>query len=266
MHPREIEKGMQLLLLISGVVLAISGLFVAGDDKYSAYSVHLFVTGIILLATDFLGWLIINGPVTFSGIEFTPSERDNWRFAIKMIKQMSEEWRGYDISSYKNNTQFENIFLKKIDQNCKFERIIACDPQKDSETKNWIETILDETRDKNGRYDKFRKAIENGHMSLLHLPHHVYADFFIIENEVNREAEVVLGFPKRLADPTYQAGIHSRETAIAMDFRHFFVGTIFELGKKHLQDVEKGSEQCAICEKYGYREDYTSLLPERRKT
>ena len=83
MHPREIEKGMQLLLLISGVVLAISGLFVAGDDKYSAYSVHLFVTGIILLATDFLGWLIINGPVTFSGIEFTPSERDNWRFAIK---------------------------------------------------------------------------------------------------------------------------------------------------------------------------------------
>jgi len=263
MHPREIEKDMRWVLLVLGVVLAISGVSLQFNETYSKYSVHIFVTGIILLSTDFLGWLIISAPSAFSGIDFTPSEKDNWDFAKKMIRKMTEESRGYDISSYKNDQQFEKNFLKKAEQGCRFERIIACNPQSDKNTKNWIDTILDEAVDTNKKYESFRKAIESGQMNLLHLPHHVYADFFIIENEENREAEVVLGFPKRLSDPTYQAGIHSKEYAIAMDFRHFFVGTIFELGKKHLQDVKDGKEKCEICEKYSYKEDYTSLLPKR---
>ena len=129
----ETERRLQWLLLIIGIIFTTAGLITNWD-----YSLQIFFVGVILLSTDFLASLIIGIPSTFSGIEYTPSGKENWKKATELINKMDSDYRGYDISSYKNDPDFEAVFLRKCEQGCTFSRVIACDADKDIKTKEWL--------------------------------------------------------------------------------------------------------------------------------
>ncbi|RCV63336.1 hypothetical protein C5S53_14390 [Methanophagales archaeon] len=259
MKAHVIEKILNWLFLLIGILLTGS----AGVLSYGQFS-FLLLFIIIILGISFLiiaVWRII-GAVR---IKYTPSEGENWKIGMEMIEKMNSDWRGYDISSYKNRKDFEDVFLEKA-TSCRFNRIIACDPKKDVSTKDWIETILDPAKDTDNRYKNFRRAIKDDKMKILHLPHQVYADFFIIENEKRHKGEVIFGFPKTLADHTYQAGMYIKKNEIAVDFNKFFTDTIFKLCEQHLRDEEnKDVDRCEICKKFDHKRDFTSLLPKEEK-
>jgi len=107
MESHVIEKIFNWLFLLIGILLTGS----AGVLSYGQFSLLLLFI-IIILGISFLiiaVWRII-GAVR---IKYTPSGGENWKIAMEMIKKMNPDWRGYDISSYKNKRDFEDVFFGK---------------------------------------------------------------------------------------------------------------------------------------------------------
>lgn len=257
MERKETEILVRWGALIIGLIFTIIGLFI------EKYSLHLFITGILVLSTDLLAWLILTTPARITMIDYTPTAEDNWHHAKRMLRHLSPNQGAFDVSSIENEAEFDQIFVRKCREEIHFSRIIACDPKENGKTRQWMMKMLDPDEDPAQQYEAVREAIKRGNLQIMHFPHRIYTDFFIVDDPHTRKGEVVLGFQKSVTFPTYNTGIYTKSYEITTDFRLFF-NSIQERARQHLQGVKRNDIQCDICSKFDCTEYFTTLLPKEK--
>lgn len=256
-----VQFGVQLAVFIVGLLVALAG-FLKLNDKVG---LPLVILGAQLAVANYVTFVVINSLKhrAKTSIYYTSTGEENWAKAINMAKKMDSHTRAYDVSSRQNKAEFEQILLEKVKAGVHLTRVFAFDvtARRDKKTKYWVEKMLDPAKDKSGKYKAFREAIIDGRLRILHLPHSIYADFFILEKEGRDEGYCVFGFPKDITDATYQSGIYSEDAALSRDFKVFFTGTILKLAEQHLRDVKDGVCKCELCQNFDAPSDWTTLLP-----
>lgn len=260
------ERVATFVVLLSAVTAAIFGVVVIGIDTLTGAVLTIigFTLGILeiplwnyfetvrsrrILHTD------IKRVVDTAGLEYTPTAKENWECALHMMRKLGKDDIAYDVSSHRNIPQFDEEFIRKLNEGATFYRMFCFDPQDPAQedTKNWFREMMTGA----GHYSEVSKAIKEGRMVVCHIPQIILSDFFIIEKRSPKHFECVIGFlkePELRIPEVYTSGIHITKMELADDFKHLFKFVLWPSSKSHIEKQkelrDKGEPYCPCLEFY----------------